>query len=1163
MANNRLNSLQAHFVGKLPVYVISAVLIGLICFYYFSYLPKNQQHLNEHIERLLANKAKTIYEKYTGYQDAINSSTEAYFARWLYDTRKAESLLNTYDKDGTIYYNCQKCDKNVAYKEIQKGDLEKLQLDSKLKSKVRDASQKTQVLSLLQEKSGKNYFIFEIPGNFYKCTEQDKLAKQKVRTNPQLWLNADTLTLNLKSSNFFDDLFLVSIFDGKPENINTQVSGFVPDGIVIDKSRLGLTKFTVSDSTKITGVGIFTRKIGGQNYQIYARRVHLQRELDVYVVGIIDSSKFNTLATTVPAWFVIFSVVVVLALLFLLPLIKLYALNQNERLSSSDARLSVFSMILIVSLVTVILAGSYLFWSFEKDDLRKELRHVAKEVKDRTDEQICWLKELISDSNLFKPPFDSIQKKNPAREYYNEIFSLDQNGNTECVIINNENRDSQFQKFPNNLSTRDYFKNIRAAQKNNDAIDYSLVSINSFSTGNSEAALSTNWTKDAVRGVTTKLPALIRSVIPEPYQFAVMDKTGDIKFHSDWTELQFENFFSECDQDGQVQAMVQNSISSEVDFTYLVNDCHGFGTPLVKDWYLIVYYEKQTLRNLAAEVFGLCIVTILVVALLLGLLQIALAQDRYHAGLIKTRNFFYHWLNPNSSSIRKWIALTFFNLYLFISQTIWSFLFNSLISSIFFVSLTILAFYLICYGCLTEVNKKNIFTSRTIKWLVLLSGLSVIGLFAAACKIEHSILSFTIPFLLGLAICAGLFQRWQWSLFRSWKPYLGFRAFLASALLVMAVGPTWIFLTNHYYFASLSYKYSLALHDVQKTEASADVPSLEKYTKSLKQHPKDSVNTTERLDIELYRYLQEFKAGAGSLNSFSFNRVLQVENYKIGHTDDNVIVCAKKKRPDINVIKPLDKIGVKNNEMTVMVALLALLVGVIIWQSLGILPHKIFYSPIIELWKSYPSRNKKEFTESEFENDDELGHPLHDVDETVKARWIKDAKAEFSKDGLTRKEKVAIEEKYLLELETQVHDSYKRTLATCSLDERYFLFDLASDGVTNFSNEPIIGSLAKKGLIRLKPSLEIVNRSFAYHVLKSMTVEEIVKWQEKEETQGNWSNLKLILIIIISASFVFLSFTIEGFLGRVSALLAPLGLILPKVVNLISNYSSLPKEIVK
>jgi hypothetical protein len=1165
MGTNRVNSIRAHFVGKLPVYVISGVLIGLMCFYYFVYLPKNEQHLNEHVDRLLTNKAQTIFEKYKGYENALNSSTRTYFAKWLFDTRKTDTALQLLEVSDTTYYQFSNRTLGKDFKKILTSDLENAPIDSKLKPHIRGPLKETPHLSLWQVVSGNYHFVFELPGEYLAYSEKTKKLKDKVVEHPYLWISANTFTANLKSSTFFDDLFLVSIYEDDPKHASTQVSGFVKDGVIVDKSLLGLTKFAIHDSIKAAGVGIFTRKIAGETYRVYAKRIHLQRNLDVFVVGLIDSSKFKTMATDVPAWFIIFCIVIVLALIFLMPLIKLYALNQSERLSAGDARLSVFSMILIVSLITIILSGSYVFWSFEKEEVDNQLIQITKKIKEKTLHQISSLKNLVSDTTLFEKPVDSLRKKYAEVDYYNELFSLDPKGNTLQVIVGKKRLDSIFKTCPYNLSSRNYFQNIRSAQLRNDTLDYSLVSINSFSSGKSEAALSVDWKGDTVRVVTAGIPAIIRSVIPAPYQFAVVDKTGDVKFHSDWTELQFENFISECDDNPQLQAMVQNGITGDVDFSYLINDCQGYGTPLIKDWYLIVYYEKQTLRNLAAEVFGLCIITILIVALLLWLIQFALAQDRYHIGLIKTQSFFYHWLNPNSSSIRKWMALTFFNLYLFTCQTIWSFLFNSLIASIFFIFLSILAFYIIGYGCLNEINKKNIFSSRTMWWLVILFFTVLCWLLAAGWTLQSiRLFIFTVLFLIGITLCARLFQKWEWTLFKNWKPYLGFRAFLASSLLVMAVGPSWTFLTDHYYYASLSYHYSSALHDLKKLEAyHSHHHVIENYTTAVipAADTNEENKKQDQPDIALYTYLQGFKSRAESLDSYSFDRVLNAARYEINHTTNHIIAKVSTEAPALQVVIPVHKIAVKHNWLAVVVTLLAILTGVLIWQSLGILPHKLFYSPVIRLWESFPAKKKKiNFAEQEFEDDTDEHHPLHQLDEQVKNNWMKQAATEYGKPGLSRKEKVAVQEKYLLQLEVLAHAHYTKALAACSLEEKYFLFDLSTDGVTNFANETLIGSLAQRRLIRTTPAIEIVNRSFAHHVLNSMTIEEIAKWEEKEHTEGNWGNLKLILLIVISVAFVFLSFTIEGFMGRVSALLAPLGLILPKVVSLISNYSSLPKS---
>jgi hypothetical protein len=243
MGKNRLDNIRAHFVGKLPVYVISGVLIGLICFYYFVYLPKNEQHLNEHVDRLLTNKSKTIYEKYKGYEDALSSSARTYFSKWLFETRKTETALRLLEVNDTTYYQFSDGPLEKGFKKMVPADMKNAPIDAKFKSQTRGPLKETPHLSLWQVASGNYHFVFELPGEYLAYSEKSKKPKDKVVEHPYLWMSANTFTANLKSSAFFDDLFLVSIYEDDPKHASTQVSVFVKDGVIVGSNQICDARF--------------------------------------------------------------------------------------------------------------------------------------------------------------------------------------------------------------------------------------------------------------------------------------------------------------------------------------------------------------------------------------------------------------------------------------------------------------------------------------------------------------------------------------------------------------------------------------------------------------------------------------------------------------------------------------------------------------------------------------------------------------------------------------------------------------------------------------------------------------------------------------------------------------------------------------------------------
>ena len=103
-STSRLNDLRDHLASKFSVYTISIAAIGLLCFYFFVFVPKNEQELNEHADRLLNNKAETIYEKYKGFEDAIASSPTAYFAKWYFTIKKDTTAFFMQEVNDSIHF---------------------------------------------------------------------------------------------------------------------------------------------------------------------------------------------------------------------------------------------------------------------------------------------------------------------------------------------------------------------------------------------------------------------------------------------------------------------------------------------------------------------------------------------------------------------------------------------------------------------------------------------------------------------------------------------------------------------------------------------------------------------------------------------------------------------------------------------------------------------------------------------------------------------------------------------------------------------------------------------------------------------------------------------------------------------------------------------------
>jgi len=113
--------------------------------------------------------------------------------------------------------------------------------------------------------------------------------------------------------------------------------------------------------------------------------------------------------------------------------------------------------------------------------------------------------------------------------------------------------------------------------------------------------------------------------------------------------------------------------------------------------------------------------------------------------------------------------------------------------------------------------------------------------------------------------------------------------------------------------------------------------------------------------------------------------------------------------------------------------------------------------------------------------------------------------------------------------------SHSNIWKNLTIYEKIVLYDLADDGLMNRNNLKIIGQLADKKLILMKPLPIIFDHDFREYIYEHISKSEIKKIEAKLGLTGNWKNAKylILLILIPLAAFIFISqgFTIEKSFG--------------------------------
>ena len=132
-----------------------------------------------------------------------------------------------------------------------------------------------------------------------------------------------------------------------------------------------------------------------------------------------------------------------------------------------------------------------------------------------------------------------------------------------------------------------------------------LQSLVSYTTGQPSAVLARPSRLGGslpVAAITLPMRSVISPVIPHGFEFAIIDKTGRVVFHSDAQRNTFEDLFLETDRNRQLRLLVVTGVDGSVRTEYRgrpylahVKHAQAYG------WSVVTLFDRRTLRGLMLE----------------------------------------------------------------------------------------------------------------------------------------------------------------------------------------------------------------------------------------------------------------------------------------------------------------------------------------------------------------------------------------------------------------------------------------------------------------------------------------------------------------------------------------------------------------------------------
>jgi len=397
---------------------------------------------------------------------------------------------------------------------------------------------------------------------------------------------------------------------------------------------------------------LFDVQLAGTEYKLFLQPIRLglsatgdekQQGLRWVVCGLTRTDHFRDKTFAVSYTVLIIFVAVVLLAFLSWPLLKLKLMGPKDKLRRADLGITALSALLGTALATFVLLDVHTYASLErtlddklgelseniKANFQKEVAAAISELRELTaklkgqaqSEQSGALKDFAD--SMKSPGVDTKGKGNPSLAvkvnifaggivpqkapypYFNGATWTDPTGQQRVKWATKDEATASV-----DVSNRQFFLNASSGNlwnMNGPGSDYTLEMVKSRTTGDNTAIIVTPVPQSTwISNLDTRLLSLMGTVLPAGYGYAVIDSNGQVMFHSDEVKNLEEQFFAECDNDGQLRAAVLARTDRFINATYLGRSHRLWvsaltGTP----WMLVVFRDKDLARTINLEMTSL------------------------------------------------------------------------------------------------------------------------------------------------------------------------------------------------------------------------------------------------------------------------------------------------------------------------------------------------------------------------------------------------------------------------------------------------------------------------------------------------------------------------------------------------------------------------------